>query len=97
MHGAPMGHCGPHHGQAMPGCHGYPVPYGYGYMGYAVPMMMVPVLRNKPCPEQVTEEWIEEPVRVRRRHIAPRRHVVPDKRVRIVPDKRLPMDKRIPY
>lgn len=87
---------GPH------GC-GYPAPYGYGYpgayMGYAVPMIMVPVLRNKPCKE-VVEEIVEEvPVTVRRRIIRPRARIVPDKRVRIVPDKRLPMtpSKRIPY
>jgi len=97
MHGAPMSHCGPHHGPPPAACHPQPMPYGYGHMGYAVPMIMVPVWRPKPCPEKVVEEWIEEPVRVRRRYIAPRRHVVPDKRVRIVPDKRLPMDKRQPY
>lgn len=85
-------HCGDHHqGHAMtPGCgaHSYPM------MGYAVPMMMVPVLRQKPCPQRVVEEWVDEPVPVRRRYI-PRR-VVPDKRVRMVPDKRVPT-KRIPY
>jgi hypothetical protein len=64
-------------------------------MGYAVPMIMVPVLRQKPCPERVVEEWVEEPVPARRRYIPPRR-VVPDKRVRIIPDKRVPT-KRIPY
>lgn len=82
---------------------GYPAPYGYGYpgayMGYAVPMIMVPVLRNKPCKE-VIEEIVEEvPVTVRRRVIRPRARIIPDKRVRMVPDKRLPMtpSKRIPY
>lgn len=85
----------------------YPAPYGYGhpgaypagYMGYAVPMIMVPVLRKKPCPE-VVEEIVEEvPVTARRRIIRPRARIVPDKRVRIVPDKRVPMTptKRIPY
>ena len=86
------------------GC-GHPAPYGYGpgayaggYMGYAVPMIMVPVLRNKPCKEVV--EYVEERVVVpARRVIRPRARIVPDKRVRIVPDKRLPMTptKRIPY
>lgn len=79
-----------------------PASYGYpgAYMGYAVPMMMVPVLRSKPCP-QVTEEWVEEVVPVRRRMIRPRPHAVRavhDKRVRIN-DKRVPMSpgKRISY
>jgi hypothetical protein len=84
------------------GC-GYPAPYGYGYpgayMGYAVPMIMVPVLRNKPCKEVV--EYVEEEVAVptRRRIIRPRARVVPDKRIRMVPDKRVPIapSKRIPY
>ncbi|MEO5586488.1 MAG: hypothetical protein ABIQ81_02220, partial [Novosphingobium sp.] len=66
------------------GDRGPPPPYGYGYpgayMGYAVPMIMVPVLRSKPCPE-VVEEWVEEVVPVRRRMIRPRARVVPDKRV----------------
>jgi hypothetical protein len=85
-------HCGEHHhGHAMaPGCGAYPYPM----MGYGVPMMMVPVLRQKPCPQRVVEEWVEEPVPVRRRYI-PRRHV-PDKRVPMTPEKRVPT-KRIPY
>lgn len=83
---------------------GPPMPYGYGYpgayMGYAVPMIMVPVLRSKPCP-QVVEEWVDEVVPVRRRVIRPRARpapVVHDKRVRIN-DKRVPMtpSKRIAY
>jgi hypothetical protein len=83
---------------------GYPGPaasYGYGYpgayMGYAVPMVMVPVLRSKPCPQAV-EEWVEEVVPVRRRMIRPRPHVVHDKRVPMT-DKRVPMtpSKRIQY
>jgi hypothetical protein len=84
--------CGEHHhGHAVaPGC----ARYGYPMTTYAVPMMMVPVLRQKPCPEKVVEEWVEEPVPVRRRYI-PRR-AVPDKRIRLVPDKRVPT-KRIPY
>lgn len=84
------------------GC-GEPAPYGYGhpgaYMGYAVPMIMVPVWRNKPCKEVV--EYIEEEVAVptRRRIIRPRARVMPDKRIRMVPDKRVPIapTKRIPY
>lgn len=106
VHGEWQGRCddrqddrdgpGPH------GC-GYPAPYGYGqpgaYMGYAVPMIMVPVLRNKPCKEVV--EYIEEEVAVpaRRRIIRPRARVVPDKRIRMVPDKRVPIapTKRIAY
>jgi hypothetical protein len=75
--------------------------YGYGYpgayMGYAVPMIMVPVLRSKPCP-QVVEEWVDEVVPVRHRLIRPRAHVVHDKRVRVI-DKRVRMtpSKRIAY
>jgi hypothetical protein len=96
-----------HRGPGHDGCR-YPAPrpygYGYGYpgayMGYAVPMVMVPVLRSKPCPE-VVEEWVEEVVPVRRRLIRPRSRAVPvvhDKRVRIN-DKRVPMtpSKRIAY
>jgi hypothetical protein len=99
------------HGESQPpsqdrdgphGC-GHPMPYGYAhpgaYMGYAVPMIMVPVLRNKPCKEVV--EYIEEDVVVptRRRIIRPRARVVPDKRIRMVPDKRVPIapSKRIAY
>lgn len=80
---------------------GQPAPYGYypgAYMGHAVPMIMVPVLRNKPCKEVV--EYVEERVVVpARRVIRPRARIMPDKRVRIVPDKRVPMTptKRIPY
>jgi hypothetical protein len=77
----------------VPGCAPYSYYPGYSMMTYAVPMMMVPVLRQKPCPEKVVEEWVEEPVPVRRRTIPPR---VRDKRVPIAPDKRVP-DKRIPY
>lgn len=110
MHGEWMARCGEgrarhdRHGD-RDGC-GYdgPPPYGYGYpgaypgayMGYAVPMVMVPVLRSKPCP-QVTEEWVEEVVPVRRRLIPPRPRVVHDKRVplndkrvRVAPTKRIP-------
>jgi hypothetical protein len=78
-----------------PGCAPYPYYGGYPVMSYAVPMMMVPVLRQKPCPEEIVEEWVEEPAPVRRRHIPPR---VKDKRVKMAPapDKRVP-DKRIPY
>lgn len=87
--------CGPY-------AHGYPA---YPMMTYAVPMMMVPVLRQKPCPEEVVEEWVEEePAPVRRRYIPPppvkdkrvKIAPVPDKRVPMTPDKRVP-DKRIPY
>jgi hypothetical protein len=87
------------HGARSPDGCGYPVPYGYGhpgaYMGYAVPMMMVPVLRSKPCRE-VVEEIVEEVVPPRRRVIRPR--VVPDKRVPLR-DKRVPASpsKRIAY
>lgn len=93
-----------HDGPDRDGCRypGQQGPYGYpgAYMGYAVPMIMVPVLRSKPCP-QVVEEWVEEVVPVRRRVIRPRVrvvHVVHDKRVRIN-DKRVPMtpSKRIAY
>ena len=101
------GHGGPDQvGPNEGGCRypGPPMPHGYGYpgayMGYAVPMIMVPVLRSKPC-TQVVEEWVEEVVPVRRRMIRPRPRVVPvvhDKRVRIN-DKRVPMtpSKRIAY
>lgn len=106
MRGAWLARCGRHHGgrddsdhrgPANDGCGypGAPVPYGYdypgAYMGYAVPMIMVPVLRSKPCP-QVVEEWVEENVPVRRRLIRPRVRVAPvvhDKRVRIAPSKRI--------
>lgn len=106
MHGGWMEGCG-HHGHADgkgpgPGPSGgcsHPAPHGYGYpaayMGYAVPMIMVPVMRNKPCKEKVVE-YVEEVVPVRRRVIHRPARVVPDKRIRIVPDKRLPMDKRVP-
>lgn len=87
---------GPH------GC-GHPMPYGHGYPGaymtYGVPVIMVPVLRNKPCKE-VVEEIVEEvAVPARRRIIRPRARVVPDKRIRMVPDKRVPIapSKRIAY
>lgn len=96
--------CGRHHGPTSGDCRypGGPAPYGYGYpgayMGYAVPMIMVPVLRSKPCP-QVVEEWVDEEVPVRRRLIRPRVRVAPmvhdkriridDKRVRIAPTKRI--------
>lgn len=105
MHGEWMERCGRHHdaddrdGPPPPhGC-GYPVPYGYGYPGaymtYGVPMIMVPVMRNKPCKEVV--EYVEEVVPVHRRVIhRPVVRAVPDKRIRIVPDKRLPMDKPVP-
>lgn len=90
------------HGSGPHGC-GYPAPYGYGYpgayMGYGVPVIMVPVMRNKPCKE-VVEEIVEEvAVPTRHRIIRPRARVVPDKRIRIVPDKRIPIapTKRIPY
>lgn len=97
MPGPWMPHCAEHHERVGgPGCAPYPYHPGYPAMGYAVPMMMVPVLRQKPCPEEVVEEWVEEPAPVRRRTIAPRR--VKEKRVKVapVPDKRVP-DKRIPY
>lgn len=99
-----------HDGPARDDCRypGPPAPYGYGYpgaypgayMGYAVPMIMVPVLRSKPCP-QVVEEYVDEVVPVRRRLIRPRARVAPvvhDKRVRIN-DKRVPIapSKRIAY
>lgn len=94
--------CDDRDGPAPHDC-GHPAPYGYAhpgaYIGYAVPMIMVPVLRNKPCKE-VVEEIVEEvPISTRRRIIRPRARIVPDKRARIVPDKRLPMTptKRIPY
>jgi hypothetical protein len=114
MRGEWMERCSRHHGHGhadedgpdRDGCRypGAPAAYGYGYpgayMGYAVPMVMVPVLRSKPCPE-VVEEWVEEVVPARRRMIRPRARTVPvvhDKRVRIN-DKRVPMtpSKRIAY
>jgi hypothetical protein len=54
------------------------------------------VIRSRPCPEQVTEEWVEQPVRARR-YIPPRRRVIHDKRVPMVPDKRVRIepDKRV--
>lgn len=72
-------------------------PYPGGYMGYAVPMIMVPVLRSKPCRE-IVEEVVEEVVPVRRRVIPPRPRIVPDKRVPLH-DKRMltTPGKRIPY
>lgn len=77
---------------APPMPYGYPGAYPGAYMGYAVPMVMVPVLRNKPCKE-VVEEIVEE-VPVRRRVIRPRARPV-----RVVHDKRVPMtpSKRIAY
>lgn len=85
-------------GLGREGCGGYPAPYGYpgAYAGYAVPMIMVPVLRSKPCPETV-EEVVEEVAPVRRRMIPPRPHAAAP--VKRVPDKRLPMTptKRIAY
>lgn len=105
MHGEWMERCRAHHGDhrgrgAHPeGC-GYPAPYPYAppgaYMGYAVPMVMVPVLRSKPCPE-VVEEIVEEVAAPpRRRIIRPRPVAVPDKRVpmtdkrvKVVPAKRI--------
>jgi hypothetical protein len=113
MRGEWMERCGRHHGHAgladrdgpdHDGCRypGPPIAYGHpgAYVGYAVPMVMVPVLRSKPCP-QVVEEWVEEVVPVRRRMIRPRPRAVPvvhDKRVRIN-DKRVPLtaSKRIAY
>jgi hypothetical protein len=109
MHHEWMERCRDHHGEGdrngpayREGC-GYPPPpaYGYGYpgayMGYAVPMVMVPVLRSKPCKE-VVEEIVEEVVPVRRRLIGPRQRIVHDKRV-LLHDKRVPIapSKRIPY
>ncbi|MFT4026747.1 MAG: hypothetical protein QM676_08100 [Novosphingobium sp.] len=109
MHSEWMARCGGHHGRADDdrdgppplGC-GYRAPYGYpgAYMAYGVPMIMVPVMRDKPCKEVV--EYVEEVVPVRRRVIHRPRPVVrpvPDKRIRIVPDKRVPVtpSKRIPY
>jgi hypothetical protein len=99
--GGPMpGHwmppCAEHHEpHGSPACAPYPYYPGYPAMAYAVPMMMVPGLRQKPCPEEVVEEWIEEPAPARRRYIPPR---AKDKRVKVAPtpDKRVP-DKRIPY
>lgn len=93
------------HGDERDGPHGcgYPAPYGYGYPGaymtYGVPVIMVPVLRNKPCKEVVEEVVEEVVVPTRRRVIRPRARVVPDKRIRMVPDKRVPItpSKRIPY
>jgi hypothetical protein len=85
-----------HDGCDYPGPGG---PYGHpgAYMGYGVPMVMVPVLRSKPCPE-VVEEWVEEVVPVRHRSIPPRARVIRDKRVPLH-DKRVPVapSKRIPY
>lgn len=93
-----------HDGPLPPPPHdcGYRAPYVYpgAYMGYAVPMVMVPVMRSKPCKEVVEE--IVEYVPVRRR-VIPRRPravtPVPDKRVRLAPEKRVPVipTKRIPY
>lgn len=62
---------------------------GYGYYGYAVPMVMVPVMiPGKPCVETVTTtEYVT--TRPARRYI-PRRPR-PDKRIRIAPDKRIPL------
>jgi hypothetical protein len=105
-YGAPWHHPGgPVPGPWMPPCVDHPepaaapgcMPYGYypAYpaMTYAVPMMMVPVLRQKPCAEEVVEEWIEEErVPVRRRTIAPR--PTKEKRVKVVPDKRV-KEKRV--
>lgn len=80
----------------MPHGYGYPGAYPGAYMSYGVPMIMVPVLRSKPCKEVV--EVIEEVVPVRRRAIRPRARVVPDKRVPMN-DKRIPVtpSKRIAY
>lgn len=66
------------------GPQGYP---GHGYYGYAVPMVMVPVmLPGKPCVETVTTtEYVSRPAR---RYIPRPR---PDKRIRVVPDKRIPL------
>lgn len=68
--------------------------YGYGQPGYAVPMVMVPVMlvpRGQPeCKETV--EYVYENVPARRTiRRAPRRapRHVPDKRIRIAPDKRV--------
>jgi len=66
---------------------------GYGYpamaYGYAVPMMMVPVIMptQQNCTETVTYEYVDVPVR--RRHI----HRAPVRRAPVyrAPDKRLPM------
>ncbi|HVR90042.1 MAG TPA: glycine zipper 2TM domain-containing protein [Novosphingobium sp.] len=76
------------------GGYGYGSGYGYGPQlayGYAVPMMMVPMVQTQaqqPCTETVvtTEEWVTVPGPHR---YIPRRPVVHDKRVRIVPDKRI--------
>jgi hypothetical protein len=102
-HGEWMERCGRQHGGHDHGGCGYPGAYGYGYpgayMSYGVPMIMVPVMRNKPCKEEVVE-YVEEVAPVRRRVIPrPVVRAVPDKRVRIVPDKRVPVapTKRIAY
>lgn len=88
MPGPWMPHCADDPNDAPAAC----VPY-YPAMTYAVPMMMVPVLRQKPCPEEVVEEWIEEPAPVRRRLAPPRR--VNEKRILLTPDKRV-KTKRVP-
>src|ERR1700712_4909793 len=84
-------------GPQAPYGYGYPGAYPGAYMGYAVPMIMVPVLRSKPCP-QVVEEYVEEIVPIRRRLIRPRARVIHDKRVPM-DDKRVRMapTKRITY
>lgn len=99
--------CGDHgddrHGDDRDGPYGcgYPAPYGYpgAYMTYGVPVIMVPVLRNKPCKEVVEEVVEEVVVPTRRRVIRPRARVVPDKRILVIPDKRVRIapSKRIPY
>jgi hypothetical protein len=96
-------HGGDRHGDDRDDPHGcgYPAPYGYpgAYMTYGVPVIMVSVLRNKPCKEVVEEVVEEVAVPTRRRIIRPRARIVPDKRIRIVPDKRVPItpSKRIAY
>lgn len=77
---------------------GYSTAYGYGY---AVPMMMVPVMMvpapRRECKEVVTTEYVTEYVTVptRHRYIKPRPQykrvpvTVPDKRVKMTPDKRV--------
>lgn len=80
----PHGHPGyaPGHGYG----YGYGYPAAYGYYGYAVPMVMVPVMLPKQdcIEEEVIEEYVTVPAR---RHI--RRAPARDKRIRIAPDKRV--------
>lgn len=72
---------------------------GYGHQmayGYAVPIMMVPVMMvqgqaQQPCTETVTTTTTYEWVTVPGRRYIPRRPVIHDKRVRVAPDKRLRM------